>query len=193
MNELGLSSCLSTGQLNCAVGSVTQDLVSNPATMAKRPATLLTSSKGPVCTYASVAKIFASAQASIASHTKNCVVLSRIHERDHKSIVLDEHTEDDGFENLILQMVCRVLGRKKGCGFGDRTVKFIATYFAYICKQGMLLVQSSARRLIDIVYYRFILRWRFHCSSAPICQTRLHSEEQGSTLSHRANHYRDYF
>ncbi|EIN08156.1 hypothetical protein PUNSTDRAFT_134553 [Punctularia strigosozonata HHB-11173 SS5] len=90
--------------------------------------------KDPPCTHTRVAKIFASAQASAASHSRNCVALSQLHESDCRRKCSGADPEEDNFTALFLEMLSRVLATKKGYVFGDRIVKFVAVYIAHINK-----------------------------------------------------------
>jgi condensin complex subunit 3 len=91
-----------------------------------------------------VPRIFEQAQTSTANHQKNYVALFKAHSEaatrvedvnNGKSMKLVGERE---FEDVMLDMIARILPLKKGVTVADRIVRFIGGYVRFINEKGML-------------------------------------------------------
>jgi condensin complex subunit 3 len=89
-----------------------------------------------------IPRIFEQAQTSTANHQKNFVALHKAHTHaatrveqvnEGKSVKLVGERE---FEDVVLDMLARILPVKKGTTVADRIVKFIGGYVRFINEKG---------------------------------------------------------
>jgi len=92
--------------------------------------------------YESVANIFEQAQASLANHKKNSVALFKIHARaaevtqPSKSGNGVKLVGEKAFQEVIVDMISRVLVVKKGPANADRIVKYVGGFVRFMNEKG---------------------------------------------------------
>jgi condensin complex subunit 3 len=94
--------------------------------------------------FENISRIFDQAQTSLANHQKNFVALYKL----HKDAATHTEPTDDGrglklvgereFEDVLLDMVFRILPLKKGISQADKIVKFVGGYVKFINEKGAL-------------------------------------------------------
>ena len=93
--------------------------------------------------YESVANIFEQAQASLANHKKNSVALFKIHAKAAEVTLPGKNGSsgvklvgEKAFQEVVVDMVSRVLVVKKGPANADRVVKYVGGFVRYMNEKG---------------------------------------------------------
>lgn len=92
--------------------------------------------------YESVANIFEQAQASLANHKKNSVALFKIHAKAAEVTQPSKNGNgvklvgEKAFQDVIVEMVSRVLVVKKGPANADRIVKYVGGFVRFMNEKG---------------------------------------------------------
>jgi condensin complex subunit 3 len=100
-----------------------------------------------------VPRILDQAQISIANHQKNLVALYKLHaeaaqyteslRRGNGVKLIGERI----FEQMVLQMLTRVLPVKKGATQADRVIKFVGGYIKFVNEKGELFCIEYGLRI----------------------------------------------
>jgi condensin complex subunit 3 len=92
--------------------------------------------------YESIVNIFEQAQASLANHKKNCVALYKIYSKAAEVTQPSKNgtgvklVGEKSFQDVVVDMVSRVLVVKKGPANADRIVKYVGGFVKFMNEKG---------------------------------------------------------
>ncbi|KAF9525087.1 nuclear condensing complex subunit [Crepidotus variabilis] len=113
-----------------------------------------------------VSAIFDQVQGSMANHKKNCVALYKLHVRTAEIVETKEVAQEkvvlvgeQEFQEVIMDMISRVLDTKKGTANVDRVVKYVGAFVKFMnekCQSFFNYEENSTTRFVATLLNWFL-------------------------------------